>query len=244
MPSMAAVSFSNTLFWHPSSSSILAQLNAFVPSALSTSTSPRLNLFQTGWHTLKHSIFQKAITWYSLFPSIAFPPFVTSLCSAFASDSRNYAIVALSFFTVILCYRLGSLAKSIAPSQKQPFVQAASSTSRNCQEWEQRRIVIGGEDVDQIMQECQRLAPGLSYLAMTQVLRQFLLPMGSIWPREYYEAYQQARRHGKMMSLKKSVVLKHIKAGLVVIDHPYLSPEDIINREWRGLLWEDDYYTK
>lgn len=81
-------------------------------------------------------------------------------------------------------------------------------------------MIIGGEDVDQIMQECQRLAPELSYLAMAQVLRQFLLPLGSIWPGEYYEAYQQARKHGKMMSLKKSVVLKHIQAGLVLIDHP------------------------
>lgn len=221
MPSMAIVSFSNGLSWHSSSSSFLAQLNAFVLSALSTSTSPQLNLFQTGWHALKHSIFEKATTLYSLFPSVAFPPFVTSLCSAFASDSRNYAIVALSFFTVILCYRLGSLAKSIAPSQKQAFVHVASSTTHNCQDWDQRRMVIGGEDVGQIMQECQRLAPELSYLAMTQVLRQFLLPLGSIWPREYYEAYQQARKQGKMMSLKKSVVLKHIKAGLVLIDHPY-----------------------
>lgn len=82
-------------------------------------------------------------------------------------------------------------------------------------------MVIRGEDVGQIMQECQRLAPELSYLAMTQVLRQFLLPLGSIWPQEYYEAYQQARKYGKMMSLKKSVVLKHIKAGLVLIDYPY-----------------------
>ncbi|WVO19901.1 uncharacterized protein IAS62_001191 [Cryptococcus decagattii] len=242
---MTTLSFSNALFWHPSSSSFLAQLNAFVLSALSTSTSPRLNLFQTGWHSPKHSIFEKATAWYSHFPSVAFPPFVTSLCSAFASDSRNHAIVALSFFTVILCYRLGSLAKSIATSHKQAFVQAASSTTRNCQEWDQRRMVIRGEDVGQIMQECQRLAPELSYLAMTQVLRQFLLPLGSIWPQEYYEAYQQARKYGKMMSLKKSVVLKHIKAGLVLIDYPYyLSPEDIINREWTGLLWEDDYYTK
>lgn len=239
----SSVSFKYAISWQPLSS-FLPQLNAFILATLSTLTSFQLNLFQTGLPR-KDSIFQQATTWYSLLPPVAFPPFVTSFCSAFARDGKNYAILALSFFIVVLCYRLGSLARSITPSQNQDSAQAASPTTSLSQEWGQlRRMVIEGEDVDRIMQECQRSAPELNYLAMTKVLRQFLLPMGSIWPREYYEAYHQAIRHGKMMSLKKSVVLRHIKTGLVLIGHSYLSPQDIISREWRGLSWEDDDYTK
>lgn len=113
----------------------------------------------------------------------------------------------------------------MGPSQKQGSAQVAFPTTSLSQECGQQRMIIGGEDVGQMMQEYQKSAPELSYLTMTQVLRQFLLPMGSVWPREYYEAYHQAIRHGKMMSLKKSVVLRHIKMGLVLIGHSYVRME-------------------
>lgn len=223
MPSITSISFKSALSWPPSSS-FLTQLNAFILATLSTLTSLQPNVFQIGLPR-KDSIFQQATIWCSLSPPVALPPFVTSFCSAFASDGKNYVILALSFFVVVLCYRLGSLARSMAPSQKQGSAQVAFPTTSLSQECGQQRMIIGGEDVGQMMQEYQKSAPELSYLTMTQVLRQLLLPMGSVWPREYYEAYHQAMRHGKMMSLRKSVVLRHIKMGLVIIEHSYVRTE-------------------
>ncbi|ODN84503.1 hypothetical protein L202_00436 [Cryptococcus amylolentus CBS 6039] len=82
------------------------------------------------------------------------------------------------------------------------------------------------------------------YTPMTQTLAQFIYPVGSVWPRVYYVAYEEAVRErmegGKgEMKLERGTVLSDLSNGRVVSRWTSLSAEQTVGIDWKGVQWVD-----
>ncbi|TYJ56369.1 hypothetical protein B9479_002917 [Cryptococcus floricola] len=82
------------------------------------------------------------------------------------------------------------------------------------------------------------------YTPMTQTLAQFIYPVGSVWPRIYYVAYEEAVRKrmegGKgEMKLERGAMLSDLRNGRVVSRWTSLSAEQTVRIDWKGVRWVD-----
>ncbi|WVQ70967.1 hypothetical protein IAR50_000492 [Cryptococcus sp. DSM 104548] len=80
------------------------------------------------------------------------------------------------------------------------------------------------------------------YTPMTQALAQLIYPVGSVWPRIYYVAFEEATRRYKegrdgRMELDRRAVLSDLRNGRVVPRWTSLSAEQTVGLEWEGIRW-------
>ncbi|WVO17893.1 hypothetical protein L204_105591 [Cryptococcus depauperatus] len=162
-------------------------------------------------------------------------------------DGRNLAILLLTLFTFALAHRLGSLARAYSHAQQASTTQPSTllrkmvKRTAHASQPSLRDSHKGvAEPLERPPLSSNQSGITRSYHTMSQVLEQFIFPTSSFWPYYYYDRWNIGEWNNYSMTLSKTIVLGHLKNGLVTMRHTHLSYEDVLKRDWGGINWEDD----